>query len=247
MGALHAGHLSLIRRARRENDFCGVSIFVNPLQFGRAEDYRRYPRDPAGDIRLLRREKVDFLFMPPAKVLVPAGFSTQVTVKGLSEPLCGRFRPGHFTGVATVVLKLLNLCRPTKAYFGLKDYQQFLVVRRMVRDLNVPVKIVACPTVRERDGLACSSRNRMLSPEDRRRAAAFALALADGARALARNGRPAAKILRRLRADLRRHADSLDYLVLCDPATLRPIRTGKGLLAAAVRIGGVRLIDNRRV
>src|SRR5437773_3227213 len=167
MGALHEGHRALIRRARRENDRVVVSIFVNPVQFGPKEDFKRYPRTLSQDLALLKKEKVDIVFVPPAAQMFPPGFSTVVEVPVLAVSLCGPFRPGHFRGVATVVAKLLEIMRPTRAYFGEKDYQQCRVIDRMVQDLQMPVRIVACPTVREPDGLACSSRNRNLSARER--------------------------------------------------------------------------------
>src|SRR5262249_6946759 len=171
MGALHQGHLSLVERARIECERVAVSIFVNPTQFGPNEDFDRYPRDLASDLALLERQGAAMVFTPTAALVYPPGFSTWVTVEGLSDRWEGASRPGHFRGVATVVLKLLNLVRPTHAYFGEKDYQQLRVIERMVRELNVPTRIVPCATVREADGLAMSSRNVKLSPEDRRAAA----------------------------------------------------------------------------
>ena len=167
MGYLHEGHLSLVRRARDENDTCAAWIFVNPLQFGPSEDYERYPRDEARDIELLEQEGVDLLFMPSAEEIYPPGFSTYVEAQGVSEQLEGRVRPGHFRGVATVVLKFFNIMAPNRAYFGQKDAQQVVVLKKLVRDLNLPVELVICPTVREPDGLAMSSRNAYLTPEER--------------------------------------------------------------------------------
>ena len=173
MGALHAGHLSLAEAARAESDFVVVSIFVNPTQFGPGEDFERYPRDLAGDVARLARLGVDLVFAPAAAEIYRAGRATMVEPAAVAEPLEGEFRPGHFRGVATVVLKLFNIVAPDVAFFGQKDYQQSLVVRRLVEDLDLPVKIRVCPTVREPDGLAMSSRNAYLSPEDRRRALAL--------------------------------------------------------------------------
>ncbi len=167
MGALHEGHLSLVRRCREENDISVVSIFVNPMQFGPSEDFSRYPRDVEDDMAELRKAGVDILFMPVVENIYPEGFATYVNVEHLSDKLCGHFRPGHFRGVATVVTKLLNIARPARAYFGRKDYQQFLIIRQLVRDLNLDAEIVMCPTVREADGLAMSSRNQYLSPGER--------------------------------------------------------------------------------
>jgi pantoate--beta-alanine ligase len=167
MGALHAGHVSLLRRARTENAHSVLSIFVNPTQFGPHEDFSKYPRTWEEDLAVARAEGVDAVFAPEVGEMYPKGASTSVVVPGVSEPLCGRFRPGHFAGVATVVLKLLTLTEPRRAYFGLKDAQQFFVIQRMVQDLFLPVEIIGCPTVRESDGLALSSRNRYLSAAER--------------------------------------------------------------------------------
>src|SRR5690242_17502445 len=170
MGALHEGHLSLVRRAREENDIVVVSIFVNPLQFGPRDDYQRYPRTLKRDEALLKEERADVLFIPEAREMYRPGFSTSIDVTSLTQTLCGPFRPGHFRGVATVVAKLLQIVQPSRAYFGEKDYQQVRVIDRMVQDLDIPVRIVACPTVREPDGLAASSRNRYLSAREREEA-----------------------------------------------------------------------------
>ena len=177
MGALHQGHLSLIRQARQENDSVVVSIFVNPIQFDRSDDYERYPRPLSIDVEFCSARGVDFVFAPSAKEMYPDTERAFVEVAGVSEHLCGQFRPGHFRGVATVVLKLLNIVQPDRAYFGEKDAQQLAVIRRMVSDLNVPVAIVEVPTVRDADGLALSSRNQHLSPEERRIAPMLSLAL----------------------------------------------------------------------
>jgi pantoate--beta-alanine ligase len=247
MGALHAGHLDLVARARRQNKRVVVSIFVNPSQFGPQEDFKKYPRPVARDKKLLTEAGVDALFMPPAAAMYPAGSDTWVTVDKMSAPLCGLFRPGHFRGVATVVAKLLNATAPTRAYFGMKDFQQLQIIRRLARDLFMPVQIVACPTVREKDGLAMSSRNAYLSPADRERAARIYRALRH-ARELVKSRRSAPWPL--VRARVLKELKSIpgarpQYVALADPETLGPPRRGrKTLLAVAVYLGPTRLIDN---
>ncbi|MBA3061032.1 MAG: pantoate--beta-alanine ligase, partial [Nitrospirae bacterium] len=171
MGALHEGHLSLVKRSKEENDITVVSIFVNPLQFGQSEDFDKYPRDIEGDAEKLRKEEVDILFVPDKSLLYPEGFLTQVDIGKLSEKLCGAFRPGHFRGVATIVAKLFNIVSSTRAYFGQKDFQQAVIITKMAKDLNMGIDVVVCPTVREHDGLAMSSRNLHLSEEERKAAA----------------------------------------------------------------------------
>jgi pantoate--beta-alanine ligase len=245
MGALHEGHASLIRRARRENDEVVVSIFVNPAQFGPGEDLTRYPRPFARDLALCRREGVSALLAPSPRALYPTGFQTWVTVEELSRPLCGPFRPGHFRGVATVVLKLLNLVQPDRAYFGKKDFQQLRVIQRLVADLNVPVKIVACPTVRERSGLALSSRNAYLSPEERAAAPFLRRALRAAGQVLKSRRNPAQA--KRAAINILREVGEarVQYLEILDPETLgAPKKKGPVLLAAAVYVGRTRLIDN---
>jgi pantoate--beta-alanine ligase len=221
MGAFHGGHFSLFRAARAESDVVVVSLFVNPAQFSPGEDFERYPRDFERDSRLAREEGVDVLFSPDADEVFPSGFQTWVEVEELGRRLEGEVRPRHFRGVATVCLKLFNIVRPDRAYFGQKDAQQAAVIRRMVRDLNVPVEIRVLPTVRDEDGLALSSRNAHLSPEQRERALALPGALASKDAAKAR------ELLRGL---------DVDYVEVAD---FEP-----KVLAAAVRVGGTRLIDN---
>ena len=248
MGALHAGHLSLVRRARRENDTVVVSIFVNPLQFGPREDFHRYPRTLAGDLALLKKEKVDCVFTPSARAMYVPGFSTRVRVQGLDGVLEGACRPGHFQGVATVVAKLFNIVQPSRAYFGQKDYQQVRVIRRMAEELNMPVHVIACPTVREADGLAGSSRNRFLSRAEREEAVKIYQALFLGrelvsGRAMHRSG----PLIKRLRHVLERIPRSrIEYVAVVDPETLEPMDRIRrpALLSVAVRIGKTRLIDN---
>lgn len=247
MGALHEGHLSLMREARRHADKVAVSIFVNPLQFGPGEDFDRYPRTFEADVEACAAEGVDLVFAPTRDVMYPD--EPQVTIKSgpMGEVVEGAARPGHFDGMLTVVLKLLNLVRPDAAVFGEKDAQQLAMIRRMVADLNVPVRIVGAPTVREPDGLALSSRNRYLSEPERRTALALSRALRAGADA-ADDGPDA--VLRAAGAVLDGAAAAdpplaLDYLVLADPATFTPA-TGGGpaVLAVAGRVGATHLIDN---
>jgi pantoate--beta-alanine ligase len=247
MGALHAGHLSLVRQALAKADRVVVSIFVNPTQFGPAEDLSRYPRDEAGDLAKLASAGAHLAFVPEVAEMYPPGFSTWVTVAGLSEGLCAGTRPDHFRGVATVVTKLLNQVRADLAVFGEKDYQQLQVIKRLARDLDIDTVIEGGPTVREPDGLAMSSRNLYLGPEERRTAATLYRVLSDLARALA-DGQPALPRLEAARERLLAEGFSaVDYLELRDAETLasldhladRPAR-----LLAAVFLGKVRLIDN---
>jgi len=248
MGALHEGHLSLVRRARRECERVAVSIFVNPAQFGPGEDFQRYPRDLPRDLALLEAEGVDTVLTPTVEEIYPADFSTWVTVERLTARWEAASRPNHFRGVATVVLKLLNLVRPDRAYFGEKDYQQLRVVERMVRDLNVPTAIVACPTVRDPDGLALSSRNAYLSPRERQAATVLWRALT-AARAGYERGERDGAALRRLAEGViaGEPLARLDYASVADPMTLEPVarigREGAVCLVAAW-IGTIRLIDN---
>ncbi len=249
MGFLHEGHLSLIRRARREHHRIAVSVFVNPLQFGPKEDFARYPRDEVSDVRLCRDAGCDWLFLPRLRALYPPGFAATVDPGPLAELWEGAVRPGHFRGVATIVLKLLNLAEPDALYLGQKDLQQARIIQDMAHDLDLPARVVVCPTVRERDGLALSSRNVYLGAEERERAPGLVRALREG-RELARSGvTEARRILARVRSTLGREArpDRVDYLALVDPATLLPVtRVGHGgaFLIGAIRIGKTRIIDN---
>ncbi len=247
MGALHEGHLSLVRRARAENDAVMASIFVNPAQFGPNEDLARYPRDLPGDLEKLRDEGVSLVFTPEPADLYPPGFQTWVVPGPLSETLEGERRPGHFRGVATVVAKLLNVLRPDRAYFGQKDAQQAIVIRRMAADLDLGAEIVVCPIVREADGLAMSSRNAYLSPEERRAATVLHRALRAAAGRFAageRNG-PSLRDAARSVLDSEPLAN-VDYVSAADPETLVEVDavTGRVLVSLAVRFGGTRLIDN---
>ena len=247
MGALHRGHLSLIEKARKQCDLVVVSVFVNPLQFGPTEDLERYPRTLKADRRVCREGGVDVLFLPSQEELYPEDFQTTVKVKTLSQRWEGGSRPTHFEGVATVVAKLLCLVKPDFSYFGQKDYQQLLVVQRMVRDLNIEGKIVPCPTVREPDGLALSSRNRYLSTAGREKALLLYAALSEGAK-LIRQGETRGKFIQaRMNRVCGKHSGiRVDYLAACDAQTLDPVTRAKGrvVLLGAIRIGKIRLIDN---
>ncbi len=247
MGALHAGHASLIRRAKDECDRVGVSIFVNPAQFGPGEDFEKYPRSLEADLRMLEQLGVDLVWTPAAESMYSPGFQTWITVEELSAPLEGSCRPGHFRGVATVVAKLLNAFQPDKAYFGQKDAQQALVVKRMVRDLDFPVEIVVCPTVREPDGLALSSRNVYLNAEERKAAVVLYRALT-AAKELFEAGERDAEVLRAaMRSVIRAEPRAQEqYVSAADPETLRELQKIEGsvLLSLAVKIGTTRLIDN---
>lgn len=251
MGYLHEGHLSLIRRARADCDFVVVSIFVNPLQFGPNEDYNVYPRDLKRDSALAAEAGADVIFHPTPEEMYPEGFQTHVEVEKLSQGLCGAFRPGHFRGVATVVTKLFNIVSPDKAYFGEKDAQQLAVIRRMVRDLNLDIEIVPMPIVRESDGLALSSRNTYLSPEERRAATVVYRALLCGRDLIAAGERDGQRVRDAVRGTLESEplVSRIDYVAVVDPDTLeeKTILAGRVMLAVAAYIGKVRLIDNIKV
>jgi pantoate--beta-alanine ligase len=247
MGALHDGHLSLIRRARVECDVVVVSLFVNPTQFAPGEDRDAYPRDERRDAELAARAGTDVLFVPAAAEIYPDGFATTVQVTGLTEVLEGASRgPEHFRGVTTVVAKLFNLVAPDVAFFGRKDAQQAVVVARMARDLGFPVRIEVCPTVREPDGLALSSRNAYLRPPERRRAVALHRALVAAERSVAEGERDPDAVVRAARAAMEPYGVEPEYLALVSPDTLSPVATidGEALLAVAARVGAARLIDN---
>ena len=247
MGALHEGHLSLVRAAKEQCDAVAVSIFVNPTQFGATEDLAKYPRQFERDCALLEKENVDILFAPSVDEMYTKGEATWVMVEGLSDQLDGRSRPGHFRGVTTVVAKLFHVIEPDVAFFGQKDAAQVAVIRRFVRDLNFPVEIAVCPIVREPDGLAMSSRNAYLNPEERQRALVLQRSLrcvADNFRAGERN---AAKLITAARQAIAQEPQArLDYLEIVDPETLEPIEriTGTTLVAVAAYVGTTRLIDN---
>ncbi len=247
MGYLHEGHLSLLRAARAQCETVVLSIFVNPTQFGPQEDYERYPRDLERDLEMARQTRVNLVFAPTPQQMYPEGYSTFVEVEGLTERLEGAFRPGHFRGVATIVLKLFHLVQPDKAYFGLKDYQQLKVIQRMVQDLHLPIEIVPMPTVREPDGLAMSSRNVYLSPEERQSALSLYRSLQECLRLLEAGERRGWEIQRQGRTIL--SADPLvkvDYLEVCHPETLKPLEIvgQSAVILGAIRVGNTRLIDN---
>ena len=249
MGCFHDGHLSLIRRARSDCDVVVVSLFVNPAQFGAGEDLEAYPRDEARDEALARAEGVDVLFAPAVEEVYPDGFATTVSVGGLTDVLCGdpaRRGPEHFTGVTTVVTKLLNMAAPDVAYFGQKDAQQALVIRRLVRDLDLPVRIEVCPTVRDSDGLALSSRNAYLSDAERRRALALSRALRAAETTVHGGETGASAVLAAARAELDALEVEPEYLELRSTEDLSPVErvNGSTLLAVAARVGRARLIDN---
>jgi pantoate--beta-alanine ligase len=247
MGALHEGHVTLLRQARRLGGRLALSIFVNPTQFGPNEDLARYPRDLPGDLARAAAAGTDVAFVPEARDVYPAGFQTTVEVGELARGLCGPFRPGHFAGVATVVCKLFNVVRPDVAVFGEKDYQQLAIVRRMVADLDMGIEIVGVPTVREAAGLAMSSRNAYLSPAERARALSLSRALFAARDAVTGGARDGAAIVTRARGLL--DVDRLDYLELVDADSLQPITeiARPAVLAVAAFIGRTRLIDNVRV
>jgi pantoate--beta-alanine ligase len=247
MGALHAGHRALIREARLSCDAVVVSLFVNPAQFGPGEDFSRYPRQPRADAALCRQEGVDVLFTPAAAAMYPPGFQTAVTVAELSRRWEGAARPGHFVGVATVVTKLLSLVGPAMVFLGQKDFQQVMVIRRMVEDLNLGATVRMCATVREPDGLALSSRNEYLTPAQRRAAPVLYAALHAGRAAIRAGARRPAGVLRAMRAYIAAEPQALlDHLGVCDPDTLEPLRDLRknAVLLGAIRLGRVRLIDN---
>lgn len=250
MGALHAGHVALLAEGRRRADRLVLSIFVNPTQFGPGEDLARYPRDLEGDLGKAAAAGVDAAFVPQPAAMYGAGHQTFVQVRELEQGLCGDRRPGHFVGVATVVLKLLNIVRPHLALFGEKDFQQLAVVRRMVRDLDVPVEIVAAPTVREPDGLALSSRNAYLSPDDRRRAAALSAGLRAARARFQAGERRASVLVEAALAEIAPAVDRLDYLEVRDADTLAPldlVAERPAVVLTAAYVGGTRLIDNLRL
>lgn len=250
MGALHEGHASLIEAARRRCRSVAVTIFVNPTQFGPDEDFEKYPQTLKADLAACEASGVDIVFTPTVETMYPRGFKTTIHVSGLTEGLCGANRPGHFDGVTTIVAKLLNILPADVLFFGEKDYQQLLVIRRMVRDLSLPVEIVSCPTVREKDGLACSSRNRYLSPSQRSQAAVLSRALFSARDRIAAGHRRVMELVSRIRSEILAAGPAeIDYIEIVDAEALdaltevdRPAR-----IALAVRIGPCRLIDNMAV
>lgn len=252
MGAFHAGHLSLMRQAKKECDVCIVSIFVNPLQFSAGEDYDQYPRQLDRDLKMAESERVDVLYCPEVAEMYPKGFDTYIDQSdtGLPSKLCGRFRPGHFRGVMTVVTKLFNMVRPDVAYFGQKDYQQFLILRRTSIDLNLDVDVKLMPTVREEDGVAMSSRNIYLGPKQRKDALCLPQALRRAEEMVSNGESSAAKVMGEMKRVIHRvKGAKIDYIAVVNSETLEPLKEikGKTLIALAVRIGKARLIDNTLV
>ena len=251
MGSLHEGHLSLVRRAKQESDITVVSIFVNPIQFGPSEDFERYPRDTDGDLEKLQKERADVIFMPEMSLMYPQKFLTHVEVDEISQRLCGALRPNHFRGVATVITKLLNIVKPTKVYFGQKDFQQSVIIKKLVRDLNIDADVVVCPTIRERDGLAMSSRNAYLT-EKQRKAATVIYKCLQEASDLIKSGIIDGTVVRGFMQErILKETDisSIDYAGVYDPETMVDVYEIRGdiLLAVALKIGDTRLIDNIRV
>jgi pantoate--beta-alanine ligase len=247
MGALHEGHLTLLRRCRKENELAVMSIFVNPLQFGPTEDYQQYPRDKKSDVLLAKKENIDIIFYPSEKEMYPDENLTHINVQRLTEGLCGSSRPGHFQGVATVVAKLLNIVRPNIMYLGQKDAQQCAVIKQMVRDLNFPVKIKIIPTVREKDGLALSSRNRYLTALQRTQAPVLYQSLRLANQQILQGTRQSSAIVTMIKTMIRRQtAGEIDYIACVNAETLQPLERleGKVLVALAVKFGHTRLIDN---
>jgi pantoate--beta-alanine ligase len=246
MGYLHEGHLTLLRKARKKADIVVLTIFVNPTQFGPKEDFTKYPRDKKGDLAKARKCNVDFVFTPSSQDMYPVGCQTSVDVAEMTQGLCGSSRPGHFRGVTTIVLKLFNLITPDYAFFGLKDYQQYAVISCMVKDLNLPVKMVGVPTIREKDGLAMSSRNVYLSAEERNQALSLSKGLAQASKELKtkKNLHPLKNLRHLIEAQ---PLARIDYISCVNSETLKPLKTylpGKTLIALAVFFGPTRLIDN---
>ncbi len=246
MGALHEGHKSLIARAMSESGAVVVSIFVNPAQFAAGEDYDTYPRTFEADLEACREMGAAFVYAPKASSMYPGGYDTWVDVPGLGAPLCGAHRAGHFRGVATVVLKLFTACLPHRAYFGEKDYQQLVLIRRMADDLDLGVEIVPCPIVREDDGMALSSRNAYLSDDERFRARAISGALFDAKKKVAAGERLSAALIQSCMDELEKVGSRVDYVEIVDPATLEKVEqiNGAARMAVAAYIGETRLIDN---
>jgi pantoate--beta-alanine ligase len=247
MGFLHEGHISLIKTSRSDNDITVLSIFVNPAQFGVNEDYDKYPKDIEGDSRKAEEAGTDIIFAPNSAEMYPQGYSTHVDMDGITDSMCGKSRPGHFKGVATVVTKLFNIVQPDKAYFGQKDAQQAAVIRKIVRDLNMDVDIIVCPIVREKDGLAMSSRNVYLNLEERKAALILSKSLFKAERLIKEGERDAHKIRSSIEKEISSETlADIDYVTVVDAETLEEIKLLKGtiLAAVAVRFGRTRLIDN---
>ena len=251
MGALHEGHLSLVRRAKQDNHVTVVSIFVNPIQFGPSEDFKKYPRDIEGDMERLRKEEVDTVFMPEISSMYPEGFLTYVEAKDISEKLCGAFRPGHFRGVATVVTKLLNIVKPKMVYLGQKDFQQSVIIKRLVKDLYMDVDVVVCLTFREKDGLAMSSRNAHLDNAQREAAKVIYQCLKEASDVIKSGISDGTHVKNLMHNKLLKEplVSAIDYAGVYDPETMNELSEIKKevLLAVALRIGSTRLIDNMLV
>lgn len=247
MGYFHEGHLSLMRRAKKENDVCVVSIYVNPAQFGPKEDFKKYPRDLKRDSSMIKKENVDILFIPSNNDIYPNGYLTYIDVEKVSQPLCGQFRPGHFRGVATIVAKLLNMVQPDVMYLGQKDAQQVVVLKTMVRDLNFPAKVKVVATMREADGLAMSSRNQYLSPEERKESVVLYRSLQSAKKAIEAGESSPAKIKNVIQSIIQKESSGkIQYVECVNADTLESIKHLKGnvLIALAVYFGKTRLIDN---
>ena len=247
MGALHEGHLSLVRRSKNENDAMVVSIFINPTQFGPKEDFKQYPKDEKGDLNKLSGLNVDAVFIPEADEMYQDGFNTTISIGHIGEILCGASRHGHFNGVATVVEKLFNIVMPDKAYFGQKDFQQTVVIKKLVKDLNFNIDIIVCPTVRETDGLAMSSRNSYLNNEERKAAAILYKALKQGEALLGRGADDVSDVRRGMKALIKSEPlAEIEYIEIVEPRTLQVIEKIKKpvVICLAVKIGKTRLIDN---
>lgn len=254
MGYLHEGHLSLIREAKKKSDIVAVSIFVNPTQFGPKEDFRKYPRDLRRDVKLLKKEKVDILFYPTAvEMYGTKGINSKNTFIGvpeLSNKLCGKYRPGHFRGVATVVAKLLNIIQPDYAYFGKKDFQQLVIIKKMAEDLNIPVKIIGCPLIREKDGLAMSSRNKYLTKSERNDALILYRSLKEAVLMIKKGEKNTDIIINKIKNMIETvKSAKIDYVYIVNPDTLEPVEIvkKKDVIVMAVWIGKTRLIDNAEV
>ena len=247
MGYLHEGHISLMECSKKDNDITVVSVFVNPIQFGKNEDYYKYPRDIDRDLEICSKVGVNYLFNPSQREMYPEGYSTYVVVEGITEVLCGAYREGHFKGVATVVNKLFNIVKPDRAYFGKKDYQQLKVIQRMVKDLNMDVEVIGCPLIREKDGLALSSRNKYLSPEERKSALSISKALFEAKKRF-EEGETNSEVLKKLIRDIISSYPNtkIQYVEIVDGETLKfKEKAEKGdVIAIAVYVGDTRLIDN---
>ncbi|ODS29875.1 MAG: pantoate/beta-alanine ligase [Candidatus Scalindua rubra] len=247
MGALHEGHVSLIRSARKENNKLIVSIYLNPTQFDNEDDFNNYPRQMDKDIEIVERENADLVFAPGTKELYPEGFCTYVTQDKLTDSLCGRLRPGHFNGVTTIVTKLFNIIKPDRAYFGQKDYQQTVVIKRLVADLNMDIDVRVLPIVRDEDGLAISSRNKRLNPEERQNALCIYSSLSKAKSVFASNIKDSKEIIEEMTSIIKKTKNiKIDYVSIVDPNTLENVSSinGKAVATVAVWIGNTRLIDN---